>query len=38
MREKRFAVLPSDLVLRPGPRLGQALARVARALHPDAFR
>jgi iron complex transport system substrate-binding protein len=38
VRQKRFAVLPSDLILRPGPRLGQALARVARALHPDAFR
>jgi iron complex transport system substrate-binding protein len=38
VREKRFAVLPSDLVVRPGPRLGQAFARVAKALHPDAFR
>jgi iron complex transport system substrate-binding protein len=33
----RFVVLPSDLVLRPGARVGKALLRVARALHPDAF-
>lgn len=33
-----FAVLPANLVLRPGPRVGGALERVAEALHPDAFR
>jgi iron complex transport system substrate-binding protein len=33
----RFRVLPSDLVQRAGPNIGQALERVARALHPDAF-
>jgi iron complex transport system substrate-binding protein len=38
VRKGRFAVLPSELVLRPGPRVGRALERVARALHPDAFR
>jgi iron complex transport system substrate-binding protein len=38
VRRKRFAVLPSELVLRPGPRLGRGLGRVAKALHPDAFR
>jgi iron complex transport system substrate-binding protein len=37
VREGHFAVLPSELVLRPGPRIGQALERVARTLHPDAF-
>lgn len=37
VRDGRFAVLPSDLVLRPGPRVGQALERIARALHPDAL-
>jgi iron complex transport system substrate-binding protein len=37
VQEGRFVLLPSDLVLRPGPRVGQALERVARALHPDAF-
>ena len=38
VREGRFAVLPSDLVNRPGPRIGAALEQVAQALHPDAFR
>lgn len=33
----RVERIPADLVLRPGPRLGEALAAVARALHPDAF-
>jgi iron complex transport system substrate-binding protein len=33
----RFVVLPSDLVLRPGPRVAKALLRIAHALHPDAF-
>ena len=37
VREGRFVLLPSDLVLRPGPRIGRALEQVARALHPDAF-
>jgi iron complex transport system substrate-binding protein len=31
------AQLPAELVARPGPRVGDALERVARALHPDAF-
>ena len=31
------AQLPADLVARPGPRVGDALERVARALHPNAF-
>jgi iron complex transport system substrate-binding protein len=33
----RFARVPAELVLRPGPRLAEALEAVARALHPDAF-
>lgn len=33
----RVERVPGDLVLRPGPRLGEALAAVARALHPDVF-
>lgn len=37
VRQGRFVLLPSDLVLRPGPRVGRALELVARALHPDAF-
>jgi iron complex transport system substrate-binding protein len=32
-----FRILPSDLVQRSGPYVAQALERVARALHPDAF-
>lgn len=38
VRESRFAVLPSELVNRAGPRVGAALQRVAETLHPDAFR
>jgi iron complex transport system substrate-binding protein len=34
----RIVRVPGDLVLRPGPRLGEALAAVAAALHPDVFR
>ena len=37
VRRGRFAVVPSKLVLRPGPRVGRALERIARILHPDAF-
>jgi iron complex transport system substrate-binding protein len=33
----RVARIPADLILRPGPRLGEAVEAVARALHPDAF-
>jgi iron complex transport system substrate-binding protein len=38
VREGRLALLPSELVNEPGPRVAAALERVARALHPDAFR
>jgi iron complex transport system substrate-binding protein len=38
VREGRFAVLPSGLVNRAGPRIGAALELIAQALHPDAFR
>jgi iron complex transport system substrate-binding protein len=31
-------VVPVAVVTRPGPRVGDALEEVARALHPDAFR
>lgn len=37
VEQGRFAVLPARLVIRPGPRVGRALARIARVLHPDAF-
>lgn len=36
VRRGNFAVLPADLVLRAGPRVGRALRVVAGALHPDA--
>jgi iron complex transport system substrate-binding protein len=35
--EVRIARVPAELVLRPGPRLAEALEAVARGLHPDAF-
>ena len=37
VRNGRFAVIASNLLL-PGPQVGQALAEIARILHPDAFR
>jgi iron complex transport system substrate-binding protein len=37
VRDGRFAVIASNL-LQPGPQVGQALAEIARILHPDAFR
>jgi iron complex transport system substrate-binding protein len=37
VREGRFAVLDVDLVTSAGPRVAEALAAVARALHPNAF-
>jgi iron complex transport system substrate-binding protein len=37
VEKARFRVLSSDLVQRAGPYVAQALERVARALHPDAF-
>lgn len=36
-RVPRLVQLDAGLVNRPGPRVGEALARIARALHPDAF-
>jgi iron complex transport system substrate-binding protein len=38
VRAGRFAVVPSELVSRAGPRIGAGFAAVAEALHPDAFR
>ena len=37
VRDGRFVVLDADLLV-PGPRIGEALDKVARLLHPDAFR
>ena len=36
VRDGRFGVVESRLVV-PGPHLGEALVRIARILHPDAF-
>lgn len=38
VKSGRVYVLPSDLVQRAGPNVARALERMARALHPDAFR
>ncbi len=37
VRSGRFGVLPARLA-EPGPQVGAALVRIARILHPDAFR
>jgi cobalamin transport system substrate-binding protein len=36
VRDGRVVPLADEAVLRPGPRIGEGLARVARAVHPDA--
>lgn len=36
VREGRLVVVNDDRVLRPGPRVGQGLSILARALHPEA--
>ena len=38
VKEGRVVQVPAELMRAPGPAVGRALARVARALHPDAFR
>jgi iron complex transport system substrate-binding protein len=37
VRRGRFAIVDAAL-LEPGPRVGDGLVAIARALHPDAFR
>lgn len=37
VRDGRFVELDAGLVTRPGPRVADAYAAVAKALHPDAF-
>jgi iron complex transport system substrate-binding protein len=37
VKSGRFGEIPGRLVA-PGPRIGEGLARIARILHPDAFR
>lgn len=38
VRSGALRIVPVKLVTRPGPRIGEALEAVAKALHPDAFR
>jgi iron complex transport system substrate-binding protein len=37
VRERRIYSYPSDKILRPGPRFGEALAEIARLIHPECF-
>lgn len=37
VKQDRFANIPTDLVNRPGPRIGEGLDALARAIHPEAF-
>ena len=37
IRTGRVLTVPSNTILRPGPRVGDGLDRLARAIHPEAF-
>jgi iron complex transport system substrate-binding protein len=37
-RQGRIVVLDSDEVMRPGPRIVDAIEQMARAFHPERFR
>jgi len=37
IRTRRVLAVPSNTILRPGPRLGDGLARLTRAIHPEVF-
>jgi iron complex transport system substrate-binding protein len=37
VRQARVHTYPSDKILRPGPRVGQALEELARLIHPECF-
>ena len=37
VKERRVYSYPSDKILRPGPRIGEALAEIARLIHPECF-
>lgn len=37
VRESRIYSYPSDKILRPGPRVGEALAELAGLIHPECF-
>ncbi len=38
VKHKRLHFVPWTLISRPGPRIGQGLAALARLIHPEAFR
>jgi len=38
IRTGRVLAVPSNTILRPGPRIGEGLGLLARAIHPEAFR
>lgn len=37
VQQNRLRSIPSDLLNRPGPRIGEGLEALARAIHPEAF-
>jgi iron complex transport system substrate-binding protein len=37
VRNRRIYAYPSDKILRPGPRVGEALSELARLIHPECF-
>lgn len=37
VRSGRIVSMPPDTILRPGPRVGDGVERLARAIHPEAF-
>ena len=37
VRQGRIYSYPSDKILRPGPRFGEALEELARLIHPECF-
>jgi len=37
VRERRVYTYPSDKILRPGPRIGEAVEEIARLVHPECF-
>jgi iron complex transport system substrate-binding protein len=37
VRERRVYSYPSDKILRPGPRIGEAAQEIARLVHPECF-
>jgi len=37
IRTGRVRAVPSNTILRPGPRVGEGVVRLARAIHPEAF-